>query len=172
MKTFKKKVKNGDLIYQTYFLIFIGILLLYSASKGVITKFEGIFLKQIVWIILGTIILFFIKKIEYRNYRRLSKLLYFLILFFLVIVLFVGHGRASRWIRIGWFNFQPSEFAKITLIFSLSAYLTERTPKKAGIFIASLIIGGVPFLLILKQPNLGTAFIILLIIRKKEFLLF
>ena len=160
----KNKIRSYSLIYQTYLLIFIGISLLYSASKGVITKFEALFLKQILWMVLGTVILFFIKKIDYRNYRRISKLLYFAILFFLIIVLFVGHGRASRWIRIGWFNFQPSEFAKIVIIFSLSSYLTERMPRKPGIFISSLIIGGLPILLIMKQPNLGTAFIILLII--------
>ena len=162
MKIFKKKIEF-DIVSQTYILIFIGLILLFSASKGVITRFEGIFIRQFLWIIFGSIIFIFVKKIDYRNYRRFSLLLYFLILFFLVLVLIIGQGRASRWIKIGWFYFQPSEFAKLISIITLSSYLTEKDPKKIGVFITSFIITGIPLILILKQPNLGTAFIFLII---------
>lgn len=161
MRLFRKIIK-GNLPLQVYSLMFIGLLLLFSASKGTVTNFEGIFIKQAIWILLGSIMLVFVRKVDYRHYSKLSILFYFLTLFFLVLVLVFGHGRASRWIKIGFLNFQPAEFAKIVLIIMLSSYLKLRDPRKITVFFASLLLVAVPFFLILKQPNLGTAGILLL----------
>ncbi|MCD6407523.1 rod shape-determining protein RodA [bacterium] len=162
MINLKEKFQDISLIFWTYLLILIGLLLLFSASKGVITR-EGFFLKQCMWVIGGTVIIGFLKNFDYRHLNRISTFLYFLILFFLLLVLFIGHGRASRWIKLGWFNFQPAEFAKIVVIITLSAYLSRRDVRRFPVFFLSVIIVGIPFLLVLKQPNLGTAFIFILI---------
>ena len=162
IKLFKSEFYKNNLLLQVYWLMFICLLLLFSASKGIITK-EGFFLKQCLWIIFGTIACIFIKRVDYREHKRYAFIMYIGIIFLLVLVLLVGHGQASRWIRIGWFNFQPSEFAKLILIIALSSYLAERNLKRANVFLISLFIVGIPFLLILKQPNLGTAFIFLII---------
>jgi len=162
IKFFKSEFYKDNLLLQVYLLMFICLLLLFSVSKGIVTK-EGFFMKQCLWIILSTITCIFIKRVDYREYKRFAPVLYMGIIFLLILVLFIGHGRALRWIRIGWFNFQPSEFAKLILIITLSSYLAERDLKRLNVFFVSLIITGIPFFLILKQPNLGTAFIFLVI---------
>ena len=160
---FKSKFGDNMLFFWTYLLIFIGLLLLFSASKGVFMR-EGFFLKQCVWLVASTIMAIFIKKVDYRDFQKIAPLLYLIILPLLLAVLFFGKvGGASRWIRLGLFNFQPSEFAKLIVIVTLSAYLAEKDVKRFPVFLVSIIISGIPFLLVLKQPNLGTAFIFIVI---------
>jgi rod shape determining protein RodA len=95
--------------------------------------------------------------------EKWSYLFYFIILFLLTIVLFKGEGRASRWIGLGWFYFQPSEFAKLVVILTLSSFLSNKDIRRFPVLFLSLIIVGIPFLLVFKQPNLGTAIIFILI---------
>jgi rod shape determining protein RodA len=159
---FKIKGDNYLLVFWTYALIFIGLLLLFSASKGVITG-EGFLIRQCMWVIVGTVAVAFLKKIDYRDLEKLAPFLYFFIVFFLLLVLLTGHGPASRWIRLGWFNFQPAEFAKLFIIIALSSYLSKRDPRRISVFVMSLCIVAFPFFLVLKQPNLGTSFIFILI---------
>ncbi|MGC8976159.1 MAG: rod shape-determining protein RodA [Candidatus Ratteibacteria bacterium] len=158
----KNSFKEKNILFLSYVLIFLGLSFLFSASKGVITK-GGFFVKQILWVILGTIFVWIFKNKNYKNLLKLSYLFYFIILILLSIVLIKGEGRASRWIGLGWFYFQPSEFAKITLILVLSSFLSNKNIKRFPVLLASLIIVGIPFLLVFAQPNLGTAIIFILI---------
>lgn len=162
LQYWKKSIRENLLIFLSYVLIFIGLVLLFSASKGVITK-EGFFIKQCIWVFLGTILMFVLRHFDYRVLRKIAYLLYFFILIFLVIVLIKGEGRAGRWIGFGWFYFQPSEFAKLILVITLSLYLSKRDIRRFPVLLTSLIIVGIPFLLVFKQPNLGTAFLFVLI---------
>jgi len=162
IRNFKNDIDSNFLLFLTYIITFIGLLLLYSASKGVIAK-TGIFLKQCLWVIIGTIILYFLNGVNYRELKRFAPILYFIILFLLLIVLIAGGEGASRWIKLGLINFQPSEFAKFVLIVSLSAYLTNRDIRRFPVFLGCLLIIGIPFFLVLLQPNLGTAFIFVFI---------
>jgi len=163
LKHLKKLFEERKLFGWTYLLISIGLLLLFTASKGIFMR-EALFLKQCLWLILGTVIAAFVKKADYRDFQKLAPLFYIIILFCLVMVLFVGRGSgASRWIRLGWFNFQPSEFAKLITIITLAAYLSEKDIRRPHILLFSLFIIGIPFLFILKQPDLGTAFIFILV---------
>lgn len=157
------------LFILTYVLVFLGLILLFSASKGTFLRAKGIFntggiffWQQLIWVILGSLGLVVGKRFPYWNFKRLVWLLYPLTIFLLILVLVMGQGKASRWIRVGPLNFQPAEFGKVVLIFSLAAYLTERNVNQLGVFIWSLLITGVPAVLIFKQPNLGTSFIFLL----------
>ncbi len=159
----KKLFEEKSLFGWTYLLIFMGLLLLFTASKGVFMR-EALFLKQCLWLVLGTVIAVFVKKTDYRDIQKFAPVFYAVMLFFLFLVLFSGRGSgASRWIRLGWFNFQPSEFAKLITVIALSAYLAEKDVRRAPVFLFSLMIIGVPFLFILKQPDLGTAFIFIII---------
>ncbi|MCS7181092.1 MAG: FtsW/RodA/SpoVE family cell cycle protein, partial [bacterium] len=63
----------------------------------------------------------------------------------------------------GWFYFQPSEFAKLVVILTLSSYLSKRDIRRFPVLFTSFLIVGIPFFLVLEQPNLGTAFIFILI---------
>jgi len=162
LKFLKNKIREGDFIFLSYILIFIGLCILFSASKGIITK-EGFFIRQILWILIGTVFVYIFKNSDYRNLEKISYLLYLIILILLSVVLVKGEGRSSRWIGLGWFYFQPSEFAKLVIILTLSSYLSKRDIRRFPVLFISLIIVGIPFLLVFKQPNLGTAIIFILI---------
>lgn len=153
---------EGSFILLSYILMFIGILVLFSASKGVISK-ESYFLKQIFWIVIGSILIYLLKEGDYRNLYKTSYLFYFISLILLVIVLIKGEGRAARWIELGGFYLQPSEFAKLVIILVLSSYLSSKDIRRIGVLIGSIMITFIPFFLIFKQPNLGTAIIFILI---------
>ncbi|MCM8757303.1 MAG: rod shape-determining protein RodA [Candidatus Omnitrophica bacterium] len=159
------------LLGLAYGLVAIGLILLFSASKGIFTRpvagiFKGggvFFWQQLLWITLGTGALVGARRFPYRNFRRLVWLLYPVTIVLLVLVLSLGHGRASRWIRIGPFNFQPAEFGKVVLVLTIAAYLAENDINRIAVFIGSLFLAGFPAALIFKQPNLGTAMILVLI---------
>jgi rod shape determining protein RodA len=158
----RNSIKEKNVIFLAYILIFIGICALFSASKGVITK-GGFFIKQIIWVFIGTILVYIFRNRDYRSLEKWSYLFYFIILLLLTIVLFKGEGRASRWIGIGWFYFQPSEFAKLVVILTLSSFLSNKDIRRFSVLFLSLIIVGIPFLFVFKQPNFGTAIIFILI---------
>jgi len=162
LKYFMSRFKERDIIFISYILIFFGLIILFSASKGVITK-ESFFIKQILWVLIGTIFVYIFRNGDYRSLEKWSYLFYFITIFLLIIVLFKGEGRASRWIGLGWFYFQPSEFAKLVIILALSSFLSNKNIRRFPILFISLIIVGIPFLLVFKQPNLGTAIIFIFI---------
>lgn len=163
LRSLKRIFEEKRLFGWTGLLIFMGLLLLFTASKGVFIR-EALFLKQCLWLVLGTTIAVFVKKVDYRDIQRFAPVLYIGILFCLILTLFIGRGSgASRWIRLGWFNFQPSEFAKLITIITLAAYLAEKDIRRLPVMLFSLFIVGLPFLFVLKQPDLGTAFIFIIL---------
>lgn len=153
------------LLFVTGIIVFIGLLLLFSASKGISGAVSGIpvYIKQVIWLIFAISIFVWLKDFDYRHWNKLSYILYIVVIILLLVVLAIGTGRAGRWIRIGWFNFQPSEFAKFVLIISLARYFSKRDIERFTTLFGAVIITGLPFLLILIQPNLGTAFLLLII---------
>ncbi len=163
LKYFKNRFNENLLLSWTYVIITIGLLLIFSASRSVTSK-EGLFLKQVLWVLAGSGLIYFVRNADYRDIKKFSPLMYAIIIFFLFIVLVFGKGQgATRWIRIGWFNFQPSEFAKLIVIFALSSFLAEKDAKRIPVLLAGIIIIGLPFLFILKQPDLGTSFIFIIV---------
>jgi rod shape determining protein RodA len=84
----------------------------------------------------------------------------------LILLLFIGTGSGvSRWITVGGFTFQPSEPAKIAVIMALARYFDEQPADKFQsilTYLPTLVLVGVPFLLVLKQPDLGTALMLFL----------
>lgn len=102
-------------------------------------------------------------QIDYRNYLRLLIPIYFSMVAMLVVVLFFQpHQGASRWIPVGQFQFQPSEFAKVVLVIVLAGFLA-REPKgvlewrRLGL---ALALAAVPGILIFRQPDLGTMLVV------------
>jgi rod shape determining protein RodA len=99
--------------------------------------------------------------IDYRSLADKSHWIYLAMMILLVAVLFIGsvRGGSRRWIDLGPFNLQPSEFAKATLALMLAKMLgEERRPAltNTDLFVAA-VLTAVPFLIILRQPDLGTA---------------
>ncbi|MCM8784755.1 MAG: rod shape-determining protein RodA [Candidatus Omnitrophica bacterium] len=163
LKYLRNSLITKDIIFLSYILIFIGLIILFSASKGVILTKEGFFIRQVIWVIIGSILVKIFKNSDYRNLDKISYFFYFLTIILLSIVLVKGEGRASRWIGLGWFYFQPSEFAKLVIILTLSSYLSKRDIKRFSVLFTSFLIVAIPFFLVFKQPNLGTAIIFILI---------
>ena len=124
-------------------------------------------LKQVVWIIMGIIGLIAILYIDYEDMGKYSKHLYILNLMMLLTVIFMGKTAlgAQRWIPIGPFQFQPSEFSKLIIIITFADFLVKREGKLNRLrdLIPCFVFVGVPMLLILMQPDLGTSLVFIAI---------
>lgn len=149
-------------------LAVIGVINLYSATSVARAALSDIYIQQVYWLVLGGILAAVVAVIDYRHYERLGYLLYGVGIVLLVLVFILGKDirGSSRWIAIGSFGFQPSEFMKLFLIIALAKYLHDDPRTEArGVKDLALpaLITAVPTFLIMKQPDLGTALIHLLI---------
>lgn len=119
---------------------------------------------QLRWFCLGWCVFFLASAFDYRNLRDWSVVLYIIALILLIGLFFVSPiQNVHRWYRIpGLASFQPSEQAKLIVVIFLSWFLERRASKTSSLSTALQMgaIVGVPFLLILKQPDLGTALIL------------
>ena len=149
------------IITYVILLLIIGLVALYSATSG--TEFAE-FKKQIIWIIIGTVILLLCVFVDYRLFVRFSPILYGIALALLAIVLLTGRiNGASSWFSLGSFSLQPSEFGKIAVILFLSKTLSELGRNQSKMLnkplnllkITSIVL--VPVLLIAIEPDFGTA---------------
>jgi rod shape determining protein RodA len=137
----------------------IGLMQIFSATGG----FTRIYYTQIYGIILGLIAMAICLAIDYRSLADKSHFIYLGVLVLLLYVLFFGavRGGSRRWIDLGVFNLQPSEFAKATLALVLAKFFGESRRGAGALSREELAIGGaltvVPLLLIARQPDLGTA---------------
>src|SRR5512142_53851 len=126
-----------------------------------------LFYKQLIWISLGIVIMFLTIIPDYHTVGRYAYVLYAVSLVLLVLVMAFGRTGmgAQRWLAIGPFVFQPSEFAKLSVTLALARYFAE-DPKQGNYALKDLAVPGmmvlVPLVLVLKQPDLGTAIMLLL----------
>jgi rod shape determining protein RodA len=150
------------------FVATIGILNLYSVTFTWKASAQPVYIKQILWFCLGTGIALGFCVFDYRKLKRLGWPLYFFTLGLLGWVLLFGKTSmgATRWIDLGFFNFQPSEVMKIALILVLACYFNERS-HPFGCSLRDLIVPFLllltPFALVIKQPDLGTGLLILFV---------
>jgi len=138
-------------------LCLIGLMQIYSATGGA----TRIYYTQIYGITVGLIALLVCLSIDYRSLADKSHIIYGGIVLLLLYVLFFGvvRGGSRRWIDLGPLNLQPSEFAKATLALVLAKFFGDRqrgAPQRGDLLIAGAI-AVVPFLMIVRQPDLGTA---------------
>jgi len=120
---------------------------------------------QLQWFFMGWGVFWFFAGFDYNKLREWTWILYGLMLIALVGLFFTDPiQRVQRWYRLPFINigFQPSEVAKLTVVIALSWFLERRKQDSASwrTAITAAIIVGIPFLLILKQPDLGTALIL------------
>ena len=153
---------NWFIISTLFFLFIIGCFVIYSASGG---SFYPLVEKHVYKFIFSLIILFFICCINYEFLKSCSYIFYLLSIFLLVLLFFFGteNTGSQRWINLGFFSLQPSEFAKITLILAISKYYSEVTHLKDNSFIKVIIpvlLIIIPFLMIVNQPDLGTSILL------------
>lgn len=168
----KRKIFNANwtLVFFTLVLVVIGMANLYSASA--VRMEDGIsvasyFQKQLFWVLGGFGCMIFFMFFDYRKLSSMAEVLLVLSICMLLLVLVMGSqgGGAKRWLEFGPVRFQPSEAVKISVML-LAAKMLARGKGVMGWrqFFAVLLVGMVPTVLVLKQPDLGTALIILLIL--------
>ncbi len=169
----EKKSPDLWLFIAVIILMAIGICMVFSSSYVMAYKWYGdsyFFLKrQILYAIIGLVIFFFAIYADYHYYKKVALpiLVLSIILLSLVFIPEIGRsaGGARRWVKIGFFSFQPSEIAKFALILYMAESLTRKHSEEIKTFIKgilpSLIILLVIFLLILKEPDFSTSLIIL-----------
>ncbi len=160
------------LIFAVTFLTFLGVALLYSAAQGNLDPWAG---KQLYIALIFVPMMIFIGLMDISIFYRNAYMAYFVGLILLVIAEILGHKAmgAQRWIRIGFINFQPSEIMKLFVIVALAKYFHDVHHSEIGKITTLVIPAGIiliPTVLILKQPNLGTALIILMIAATMFFL--
>lgn len=159
----KKDLKELDfiLLFATVALSVIGLIVLYSAYGGnlkpILTQLFATILGFLIILVLCTVDLDFIKKSYWYVYG--------LMIILLLMTLALGRGLdewgAKSWVYIGSFSFQPSEIAKVGIIFSLAAFLDKHkfdiNDKKT--LVKVILMAGFPIGLILLQPDFGTAMV-------------
>ncbi|MDP2927527.1 MAG: rod shape-determining protein RodA [Candidatus Omnitrophota bacterium] len=154
----------------------LGVLSIYSSTyqkEG--TQWQDIYKRQMLWLIIGLACFFFMSRFNYRKLWDANYFIYGAALFFLLLVFSLGVIRlgAQRWLKIAWFNFQPSEFAKLAIIIFLARYFSRKSiddtsllSGKFGIFqgiILPFIFVAIPMFLIIEQPDLGSGLMLMLV---------
>ncbi len=150
-------------------IVALGLLTLYSIEH-VPSEFRdsvqpaktGAFARQILWVLAGLGAMALACFLPYRYYEGLAVVMYGVGLVLLVAVLFTAPIKgARRWIDIGAFGLQPSEFMKIAVIFLLARFLSEKKnrPSDVRVLAVSAAIVLVPFLLVMREPDLGSALV-------------
>jgi rod shape determining protein RodA len=149
-------------------LMAYGLLTLYSAGQtDVPTHAAGVWYHQLIWFGIGMVAGWVVFQLSLRLLEWLAPALYLFSLLLLVVVLAVGTGAGTAlsshsWLSIGGHQIgQPSEFAKVATVLMLARYLSSRKepPRSLRDLLGPGVIVGIPFLLVLKQPDLGSAIV-------------
>jgi len=170
MKIDRRLIKNFDWVTLsvTILICLIGIATIYSATRPLgAEEHPAFYIKQTFWLILGLAALFLVVSIDYIWISRYSLLLYITGTILLIAVFVLGRTGmgAQRWLSIGPVSFQPSELFKLIYIIMLSQYLSMlKSPlDTASLLRVFFFITLFPFFLLVKQPDLGTALIVIAI---------
>jgi rod shape determining protein RodA len=160
----KKTRFDFPLLFAALLLWAIGLALVHSATHIHETgPLAGVAKSQAVWVTMGVLIILALVSIPTRWYHEASYLIYALSLLLLLYVIVTGIGvkGAERWIAVGRIKVQPSEFAKLGLLLALARYLSKNTVSLVDIksFVVPGLLILVPFVLVLRQPDLGTALV-------------
>ncbi|AEI46197.1 FtsW/RodA/SpoVE family cell cycle protein [Paenibacillus mucilaginosus] len=160
----KTHFKTHDWTLTTVMLLFcaISITALYSATYG--SKFEGYHVSMGIYYLLGFLVMFVVGIVDNAFLKRMTLILFGVGLLLLVVVLILDTtiNNAKGWILIAGFSFQPAEIMKLFLVLMLARFIASRQVEDGrmtflGGVLPSAVIAGVPFLLVLVQPDLGNA---------------
>ena len=159
----KKILKNMDwgILICIVILLAVGLVALFSATQG--NNYEEL-KKQIMWLAISIPIMIILMFVDYNTISKISPIFYIIIIIALIAVLFTESiNGATSWFNIGAVSIQPAEFAKIIVIIALATYISriqengkDQISRPTKLFLAMLIVA-VPVLLIIKQPDYGTA---------------
>lgn len=146
----------------------LGIMNIYSASAPYKIIGTAYYVKQFYWMLVGMIISLAVCSLDYHILEDLSYWFYGFLLLLLIAVLVVGRRSmgATRWLHLGFFNVQPSELMKLVIIVTFARFFNN-FQAVGGLTVKEVLIPlgllAVPAALIMKQPDLGTATLVMLI---------
>jgi rod shape determining protein RodA len=158
------------LLLSSVAILLIGIAFIYSArytteSNEDFPWYQKYYVKQMVFYLMGISAAVVINLLDYHSWARWSLVGYWgaIILLLLVPVIGKSAGGAQRWIDLGFFNFQPSEVAKIALILMLASFLSRPLEelRLVGNFWKAIAMMLLPFVLIMAEPDLGSALVLI-----------
>ena len=162
----RKLLKNIEypVLIAIVLLTILSVVIISSATHA--TSPEGSFRTarmQVMWFLAGLVAMFFVISIDYHSFAHWSNVIYVINILVLLLVLFSGEegGGAQRWIGIGSFRLQPSEFAKLALVITLSRHLEKKKSLNTLQDLLTVFLHmAVPMMLIARQPDLGTALVL------------
>ena len=162
-KMILKKYKDFDwiLAISALSIFILGLLFLFSSTYPYNVDYV---LRQVMWFLVGSLGFMLMVSVNYRKIAGIGSIFYFLIIFLLAAVLIFGSRRlgAQRWLTIGSLNIQPSEFAKLFITIALVQYMANhKNYRSFGNIVVSFLIIAIPFVLIMKEPDLGTALMLI-----------
>ncbi len=160
---------DWGLLGLTLLLGSMGIITLYSAvTAGAPTFQKVLYIKQVIWFGVGFALMIAAFLFDYKKLDQMSFFIYGFCVLLLVCVLLFGRyvSGSRRWLMLGPFSMQPSELVKIGLIIGLArSYAKVANTGGVGFreLIVPVILTALPFILIVKQPDLGTALLLVMI---------
>ncbi len=166
----RRLLTNIDWVLSVLVLVvcLLGILNIYSATTPYKIVGTAYYIKQIYWMLVGMIISVSVCSLDYHILEDLSYWFYGLLVLLLVAVLIVGSRTmgATRWLNLGLFRIQPSEIMKLVMIVTLARFFNN-FQSVGGLTVRDVLIPlgllALPTALIMKQPDLGTATLVILI---------
>ncbi len=156
----------------TIFVALVGVVMVYTATRGsLLAQSEDpktYLKKQALFVVLGIIAMVVVAVVDYRRLEPLAMVIYALIVLALLGVFVVGSSAqgAARWFSVGPIQLQPSEFAVVAVILAVAAYCDRRTEEGLAwkdVF-KLLILAAIPIVLVMGQPDLGTAIIMVIVL--------
>lgn len=148
-------------------LMGLGTVMVYSASRARLEAVgadpTSLVKRHVVFVVVGLVVFLVTSLVAPRTLKALAPYIYGLSMLTLVIVLFTPEVEdTNRWIRIGFFQFQPSEFAKLALILALAAMLAHARDGVVRWYhlVRAAVLAGAPAVLIFRQPDLGTMLVL------------
>lgn len=168
MRINRHLIKNLDwfLLTGAVLLTLVGIMSIFSATRppggG---EHPAFFIKQFYWLLLGLLALALVVSFDYIWLGRAAYILFGIGMVLLFAVLMAGRTGmgAQRWISLGPISFQPSELFKLSFVIAFARYLSQDKQFMTGMemFKSALMFVVIPFIMLIKQPDLGTAVVLL-----------
>ena len=171
METRRWREYNWPMLVCVLVLLVIGVLAVYSATLTAVAlngaPLSTLFPRQLVYIGVGLAAMFLVTLLDYSLLSSLARPIYLAVIALLAAVLVVGqiNEGAQSWIAIGQRTFQPADLAKLALILALAAFWQQFDTRRGSwpVQLGGIAITAVPLLLVLVQPDLGTAMVIAMI---------